>query len=218
MTQPSQKMGLVLPSTVDPFSTADIKGNWEKIDAAPGSHICTSSTRPVWTAAQAGRKIIETNTQLEWMWTGTEFVRLTGSGLLRRSDGSWAIGERTTTFQTSSSTPVKLVSVTSVVVPNGRRPLKIEASWHKARTTGGGTFGYFFRSNTNNSGAREASWSFGTTSDDAVGGGGTFFALVPNGLAAGTYDWSVQVTAPNGGEGYWDAFPATPFTILVTEL
>lgn len=218
MTQPSQKMGLVLADQTDPFSTADIKANWQKIDAAPGSHICTSTTRPTWTAAQAGRKIMEVDTRLEWMWTGTEFERLAAVGLLKRSNGDWAIGERTTNFDTTSDTPVKVVSVTSVVVPAGRRPLKIEASWQKARTTGGGTLGYIYRSNTNNSGPREVGWWFGTSTDSASGGGGTFFAIVRNGLAAGTYDWSVQVSAPYGGSGIWEAGTTTPFTIMVTEL
>ena len=79
MPTPSPKMGLALPSQTDPFSTADVRANWEKIDAAPGVHICLSTTRPAWGAGQAGRKIYETNTGLEYVWNGTAFDRPVGS-------------------------------------------------------------------------------------------------------------------------------------------
>lgn len=220
MTSPSQKLRLALPTQTDPFSTSDIKKNWEAIDAAPGSYICTSSTRPTWTAAQAGRKIIETNTELEWMWNGTDFVRLAATGLLKRSNGDWAIGERTTGFSTSSTTYVKAVSVTSVVVPAGRRPIRIECSWTKARFTKGNFYGAIFRSNTSNSGPRLAGWNFGTSADDANAGGGVFWCIERAGLAAGTYDFSMQVMIPSNvsGTAYVDVSNVSPITIMVTEV
>lgn len=71
MPTPSPKLGLALPSQPDDFSTADVRANWEKIDAAPGAFICTSTTRPTWGVNQAGREIIEVNTGVKRMWTGS---------------------------------------------------------------------------------------------------------------------------------------------------
>lgn len=71
MPTPSPKLGLALPSQPDDFSTADLRANWEKIDAAPGTFICTSTTRPTWGANQAGRQIYEVNTGVTRAWTGT---------------------------------------------------------------------------------------------------------------------------------------------------
>lgn len=71
MPTPSPKLGLALPSQPDDFSTADVRANWEKIDAAPGTFICTSTTRPTWGVNQAGRHIYETNTGVTRAWTGS---------------------------------------------------------------------------------------------------------------------------------------------------
>jgi hypothetical protein len=210
-------MGLALPSQADPFSTADIRANWEKIDAAPGTHICTSTTRPSWGSSQEGRRILETNTGLEWMWLDGEWVRVAPSGILRRSTGEFAIAERTTDFTTTSNTMVKVVSVTNVVVPGGNRPIKVEVSWQKARNPTGNFTGAIYRSNTNNSGPRLALWSFPTNDSDANAGGGNYLAYEPGGLAAGSYDYSFQITAPSGTSTIF-ATAQSPCTITVSEI
>lgn len=217
MTTPSPKLGLALPSQADPFSTADIRANWEKIDASPGTFICTSTTRPSWTAAQAGRKIYETNTGLEWVWSGTAWKRTGPEGLLKKNDGSWAIAERTSDFSTTSNTFIRVVTLSSVVVPAGSRPIRVEVSWKKARNPAGNFQGCIFRSATNDSGPKMAQWHFGTNSNDANAGGGTYFAIERNGLAAGTYDFSLQITAPSG-TSVIEAGTTTPTSIIVTEL
>lgn len=217
MTTPSPKLALALPTVADAFTTADLKANYEKIDAAPGSYICTSTTRPAWSAGQAGRKIIETDTGLEWWWDGTDWNRLSASGLLKKNDGNWAISERTSDFSTGSNTFVKVVTVTNVVVPAGRRPLKVEVAWYKARNASGNFGGAIFRSDTANSGPKEVSWVLGTSTQDANAGGGTYFAMIRNGLAPGTYDWSFQITGPTG-TSFVEATASTPTTILVSEM
>jgi hypothetical protein len=58
----------------DPFKRQDFTDNWNKIDAAPGVHICTSTSRPTWGASQAGRRILETDTRAEYEWSGTAFL------------------------------------------------------------------------------------------------------------------------------------------------
>lgn len=218
MPTPSPKMGLALPGLSDQFSTADIKANWEKIDAAPGTHICTSSSRPTWTAAQAGRKIFETDTRLEWFWTGSEWQRAAPVGLLKKSNGDWAIGSRTSDFTTSSANFVKVVSLTAVSVPAGNRTLRVDVAWQKARNGQGSNFaGAIFRSDTADSGPKLAQWNFATAEDNNSAGGGTYFALIPGGLAAGNYDFSMQVNAPTG-QTTISATATSPALITVTEI
>lgn len=77
MPTPSPRLGLALPSQPDDFSTADLRINWEKIDAAPGTFICTSTSRPAWGANQIGREIFETNTGVKRAWTGSGWLALT---------------------------------------------------------------------------------------------------------------------------------------------
>jgi microcystin-dependent protein len=74
MPTPSPRLGLALPSQPDDFSTQDLRDNWSKIDAAPGTHICTSTTRPTWGVNQAGRQIFETNTGVTRSWTGAAWT------------------------------------------------------------------------------------------------------------------------------------------------
>ena len=215
----SSKLGLVLPTQVDPFSTADIRNNWEKIDAAPGAHICTSGTRPTWTAAQEGRHIYETNTGLEWIWDGTKFVRASAYGLLKRSDGSWAIGERTTDYSTTSKAYVVVASVTNVVIPAGNRPIRVDAAWRETANTANASFSMgIFRSATNNSGPLMAHWGSGTFGGD-FSGGGAFWALERNGLAAGTYSFSLQIHSNDaGGTSRVYGNSLQPITLSVSEM
>lgn len=213
----SPKLGLHLPTQVDPFSTDQIRQNWEKVDGSPGAYICTSATRPVWNANHVGRIIIETDTDLQWMWDGTKFDRLAAVGLLKKSNGDWAIGERTTAFESTKNTYNKVMAVTGVVIPQGTRPIRIDVAWQKASNPQGNFWGAIFQSNTDNSGPVHARWNFGTTGNDDNAGGGVFWAIVRNGLAAGTYDFSFQITAPSGTSKI-SAGVQTPITLMVTEL
>lgn len=218
MTDTSARLGLVLPTQVDPFNTEDIYNNWNKIDGAPGSYICTSTTRPTtWGAGQAGRKIIETDTGLEWRWDGTAFKRMAGLGLLKKNDGTFAIGERTTNAgPTSSVTYTSMVAVTNVVVPDGNRPLEITASWLEAANTGSDTRWLYgiFQSNVSNSGPLLSHWYHYSGA-----GGGFHGAYIRNGLAAGTYNFSFQIHAVNAGQAITVYADATePITITVIEL
>lgn len=58
----------------DPFKRQDFVDNWNKMDAAPGVHVCTSTSRPTWGSAQAGRTILETNTRAMYEWSGTAWL------------------------------------------------------------------------------------------------------------------------------------------------
>lgn len=214
MTTPSPRLKLKVPAQSDRFSTQDLIDNWNLIDAAPGTHICTSTTRPTtWAAAQAGRGIYETNTKLNWFWTGAAWVRGSGGvGILKRSDGSFAVGERTTDFSTGSVDPVRAVSVTNVVVPDGHRTLMLVATWTDAGNPGNSDRfpAWIFRSNTNNSGPIIGRWQIGTI-------GGSMVMFIRDGLAAGTYDFSFQVAAPTGTTTV-SGTATTPISIACLEL
>ena len=67
----SPHLSLKRNSGEDPFLRTDFVSNWDKIDLAPGIHICTYGTRPTWGPAQAGRTILETDTGRELVWTVT---------------------------------------------------------------------------------------------------------------------------------------------------
>lgn len=217
---PSPRLGLFLPALTDRFKTEDIKGNFDKIDAAPGTHICTSTTRPTgWGAPKAGRKIYETNTGLEWVWNGTDWDRLTGGrGILTLSGGQPAIAERTSQFSTTSNTFVKVVTLSNVVVPGGHRPLMIVGTWMQADNSDGPGVLSIFRSAADASGP-QMSKTFVAPSPGSKGNGGSSIAFERGGLQAGTYDFSLQLRSGDaGGRTYMYADNAQPIQLTVIEL
>lgn len=76
MSTTSQHMGLKIPDGSDPFLRTDFVNNLNIQDKYPGDWICTSTTRPAWGSAQAGMKIIETDTRRTLMWNGTSFKEM----------------------------------------------------------------------------------------------------------------------------------------------
>lgn len=69
----STYLGLKLNSATDPFLLSDFIGNWTILDGSPGVYVCTSSSRPAWTAAQAGRLIFMTDYKALSYWSGTSW-------------------------------------------------------------------------------------------------------------------------------------------------
>ena len=74
MSSLTSRLGLIRWALSDKWRNQDLVDNWNAIDAAPGTHICTAATRPTWGANQAGRKILETDTGLEYRWSGSAWV------------------------------------------------------------------------------------------------------------------------------------------------
>jgi hypothetical protein len=70
----STYLGLKLNGASDPFLLSDFIANWTILDGAPGVFICTSSSRPSWTAAQAGRMIFMTDYECLAFWNGTAWL------------------------------------------------------------------------------------------------------------------------------------------------
>lgn len=214
MPTPSPRLGLLEPSTSDPFSTQDIATNWGILDKYPGIYVCTSQTRPQWGQAQAGMRISETDTGLEWRWDGANFQRTAPQGLLRTTTGGWARGQRTSDFSTSSTSYVVVVAITNVVVPPGNRTLQINVGFYRAEAGGAGSYflGCVKRSASNNSGTEE----FNFACPDNVPGGRVGY--VPGGLPAGTYSWSFQIAKWGNPTTLIRGSATTPIEIAVLEI
>lgn len=222
MPTPTTRLGLLKPSTADAFSTADLAANWQKIDDNPGTFICTSATRPSWTAAQKGREIMETDTLLKWIWTGSEFVRSAPSGLLKTTTGAWANVSRTTnTSTTSTSAYVVALTLPNVVVPAGTRTLMITATWPRVYnpTSGMSALGVF-RTATANGTPRLASWYVSADNNGTVpgvrGGGGTYVTY--DRVAAGVYTYTLQFRAEGSGTTVIAADAVTTLELACVEL
>jgi hypothetical protein len=75
----SNYLGLKLNQSTDPFLLSDFIANWDILDASPGTYICTSTTRPSWSAGQAGRLIFMTDLKQTSYWNGTSWQDLRDS-------------------------------------------------------------------------------------------------------------------------------------------
>lgn len=70
-SQFTTRLGLMKPQGADPFLRQDFLDTMAILDGSPGLFICTSTTRPAWTSAQAGRNIFETDLGRIINWTGS---------------------------------------------------------------------------------------------------------------------------------------------------
>lgn len=225
MPTSSPHLSLLKPGTSDPFVTQDIANNWGKIDAAPGTTICTSSTRPTWSTNQTGMEIFETDTGLKWWWTGTAWSRMGPSGLLKTSAGQPAITYQSSDVSNSDfSTFSIVVSVVNVVVPDGNRPLQVVATWKTFTASHEIGIGAVFRSATANTGTRIGEWQMidDPSGSHQGGAGASYTAWERSGLSPGSYSWSFQfrVSSYSGGgtANILTADPGGPASIAVIEV
>lgn len=215
MSSISPRLGLNLPDTIDDFSTDVLKANWQAIDDAPGTFICTSAERLAlsWGAGRIGRKVYETNTGLEWVWQGSTlgWARAASSGMLKLAGGGVASATRSTEFLSTAASPTwaVIISLTGVVIPAGNRPLLLnffrdldQAYGGASPTNSNGTEFYlrFFRSSV--AGSTPIGWQWYAGSESGGSGnfvrGGSDSLILPSGIAAGTYNFSVQAQIPVG--------------------
>jgi len=216
MPTPSPRLGLAVPTTSDPFSTEDLADNWDLLDEFPGTFICTSNSHPAWGAAQQGMRILETDTGLEWRWDGAAFQRIAPIGLLKTTTGAWARAQRTSDFNTSSTSDVVCVALANVVVPPGNRTLRFDVTFFRSEA-GGSAANYFYgnvrRASTNNTGTKEFEFA---CPDNASG---DHAGYIPGGLPAGTYSWSFQIRAFGAATSPTiRANGTTPCELTVTEI
>ena len=153
--------------------------------------------------------IVETDTGLVWRWTGTTFVRLYGSGVLRTTTGALAVATRTTDFSTSSTTAHQVVvAVSNVVVPDGGRPIMVVVSFQKGENSAGIFVAAVIRSASNNGTPVLGQWvvSGDSTSPSAgaQGAGSSYVGWETSALSPGAYAWSFQIRSSSsyGGTSY----------------
>lgn len=230
MPTPTAKLGLLKPSTVDPFSTTDIATNWQTIDNNPGVLICTSATRPgmagapAWGAAHKGREILETDTMLKWIWNGTAFIRAAPLGLLSTTGGGLAYAARTSNYSISSATYAVALTLANVVVPAGNRTLMVVATFPRATNsvTGVSAMG-IWRTATANGTPRIGSWYIAgdntSPTPGAGGSGGSYVTYEKGGLPAGVYTYTIQFARyGTSGTSVISADTTTPLELTVTEI
>jgi hypothetical protein len=134
--------------------------------------------------------------------------------------------EKSTTSSTTSTSLVVALATGSGFVRPGNRPIILVAKWSLIENSGyGAAFIAFCQSATNNVGqlfgwtaAGDASYP----SPGSQGQGGSATYVYPNGLASGTYAWSVQFSsfafAPTPGTSSIHADANSKFTLDVIEL
>lgn len=85
------------PSTGDFVNaTTDLNENWDKVDAAVGTFICTSGTRPTGSQRWDGREIFETDTLRRYMWSNSLAIWVPLL-ISRGSNGPYLLGTSTDT-------------------------------------------------------------------------------------------------------------------------
>lgn len=205
----TDRLNLMRHTLADRFRVQDYANNWARLDQHPGVFICTSGTRPTWGARQEGMCIFETDTQLIWHWSGSEWERLVPKGLLGRNSVTTDDDNATTSYTTA-------VSVT-VTVPEGGRTIKVSVEGPGVWSTEGLTELAIFRDAT-----QLQSWL-------EQGGQGADPIDRPRPLSMTTFDESVtagsrtyslqfRATSEFGGTSTLEAGANTPLAIAVEEV
>jgi hypothetical protein len=78
MATSTTKLGLIKPDLIDIVDISQLNSNADDIDAAVGSTIVTSATRPA--VPFAGQVIFETDTELSFVWDGATWKPSGGGG------------------------------------------------------------------------------------------------------------------------------------------
>lgn len=117
----TERLRLKRHTLADRFRIQDYADNWAALDKHPGTHICTSTTRPTdWGSAQDGMAIYETDTRRRFLWDGDSFDLIDPRGLVTRV-------ERLADLSTTSTEYVTVVSTSLTRVTSRRHLLVAEA-------------------------------------------------------------------------------------------
>jgi hypothetical protein len=124
MATSTTKLGLTKPDFVDVVDISDLNTNADKLDAAVGSTIVTSATRPA--VPFAGQVIFETDTEDSLVWDGAAWKPAGGGTSNVASDciqPNFSVISENFTFDTGyngvSAGPVTIASGFTVTVPAG---------------------------------------------------------------------------------------------------
>lgn len=140
MPDTDPKLGLALPILSDPFSTATLRSNWEKLIAHPGIFVAaTAANLPgTWASANTGMMVYQVDEGVLWRWNGSAFVRQHAKGHLGTT--------RRTSDLTVTSGTYAVVAQQAVTVPEGERNIRITGAW--GEVTGGAARLALFRGAT----------------------------------------------------------------------
>jgi hypothetical protein len=138
------RLGLTKPAGSDVVDVAVLNANSDKIDAAVGIVVCTSTTRPL--SPYEGQQIYETDTK----------------NLQTYASGGWKPTVNTTIFSTIAQSAVAPVAETPVADQTARdalfpSPVQGNAVWRKDKGYGERYYG-LYNSSTNPGGRATAGW------------------------------------------------------------
>lgn len=135
MATSTSKLGLRKPATSDVVSVeTDLNQNYDKLDAAVGTYVCTSATRPT-TGNYAGRLIFETDTSRLLVRTSSaKWKTLNGRNDLPAPVTNTSLFAISNTSSTTDPA-VGLICVTSAITTDGISTYEITGSWPGAVTT-----------------------------------------------------------------------------------
>lgn len=208
MSTLTSRLRLFKHTVADRFKTSDYAANWDSLDASPGTFICTSTTRPSdWAAAQTGRPIYETDTDLTYTWNGTGWARRGPKGLAAR-------GERLTLISTTAFSYSTVIAAPSTLYSVRRHLVVVEAP--RVYSTAGVTGLAIFRDTT-----MLQEWtSLGGTGALAPDQARPLALTTTDQWAGGTAVYSLQFMAVVGfgGTCYVDGATNKPCAISVVEV
>lgn len=209
MSSLSNRLRLIRWASGDKFKNADLVANWNALDAAPGTHICTSASRPSdWTANQAGRFIFETDTRRIYQWTGSAWQSEFGRGARARA-------ERLTVASTTAFSYSAVVSAPSTVYSDRRHLIVVEAP--KVYSSAGVTGLAIFRDGTL---LQEWNHRGGTGAAATDVARGMSFVTTDQQSSGTAVVYSLQMTAVvgYGGTCYVEGATNKPCAITVVEV
>lgn len=142
MATQTPRLKLTKPATSEPADINVLNGNFDKIDAAPGVTICTSTTRP--SSPFVGQLIYETDSNLFYSY---------------RSDSIWHPINYYEVFSSNSNTSAFSASVFLSTISVASRPFPRRANVHGRSTISVPAIG-----------SGRAEWNFGvTTGQSSIG-------------------------------------------------
>lgn len=203
MSTSSQHLSLILNDPTDPFKREDFLTNWGKIDQYPGVFICTSTTRPTWTANQAGQLIYETDSRRTLSWNGTTWhagtpLPLTWTGAI--SPGVSMSHSQTVKYTIGTVVTRTLAALSVSMVVEGR-----DNTGPNFGTSPLGMTVYPLIDNTNASIQTGAAGFYSQWTEQAPGAGFNDYRLMPvlgaKVVPAGSHTIGVQVTTSLGSNG-----------------
>lgn len=123
-------LGLNLPLITDPFSTSEIRANWEKLAGSPGIlHVANYASLPTtWGSPHRGMLVYQADEEILWRWIGSAWTRQHAVGLR-------GTPHRVTSPVTVATGTFTIAAQVAISIPPGGRAIRVTGSW--SEVTGG---------------------------------------------------------------------------------